>query len=159
MTDRHTPLLKTGEMARLTGKTERTIRYYEEIGLLTPVKRTEGGFRLFDPQQAGRINEIARLQDAGFSLDKIAEIVRAWKKSPRGMDAARDLREILEYGIAEAAKRIHEMVELKQEIEESLKYLEVCCVCEEEPTRGRCSSCFKGDHEGHLPAFFDKFIE
>ena len=152
-------LLKTGELAKLTGKTERTIRYYEELGLLTPVKRTRGGFRLFEPQQAGRINEISRLQDAGFSLDKIAEIVRAWKESPRGLDAARDLRKILEYGIAEAAKRIQEMVELKREIEESLKYLEVCCTCEEEPSRGRCTSCYQGSHKGDLPSFFDKFIE
>ena len=150
--------LKTGELARLTGKTERTIRYYEEMGLLTPAERTQGGFRLFEPDQAGRIAEISRLQEAGFSLDRIAQIVKIWKKSPRGVDAARDLREILELGIAEAAKRIQEMIELKKEIEESLLYLNECGKCDDEPSRGRCCGCVKGDHTGHLPVFFDKFM-
>jgi DNA-binding transcriptional MerR regulator len=151
--------LKTGELARLTGKTERTIRYYEELGLLTPAARTSGGFRLFEPEQANRIHEISRLQEAGFSLDRIAQIVKIWKESPRGVDAARELREILELGIAEAAKRIQEMVELKKEIEESLHYLQECGRCEDQPSRGRCCSCTKGDHGGTLPGFFDKFIE
>jgi MerR family Zn(II)-responsive transcriptional regulator of zntA len=151
--------LKTGELARLTGKTERTIRYYEELGLLTPAERTQGGFRLFEPAQANRIQEITRLQEAGFSLDRIAQIVKIWKQSPRGVEAARDLREILELGIAEAAKRIQEMIELKKEIEESLKYLDECGRCDDQPSRGRCHCCTKGDHAGTLPTFFDKFIE
>ena len=151
--------LKTGELAKLTGKTERTIRYYEELGLLTPVERSRGGFRLFEPEQAARVSEIARLQDAGFSLDKIARIVRAWKESPKGADAARELRDILEYGIAEAAKRIQEMVALKREIEESMKFLNTCGTCDDEPSRGRCGCCTKGEHTGTMPAFFGKFIE
>jgi DNA-binding transcriptional MerR regulator len=151
--------LKTGELARLTGKTERTIRYYEELGLLTPVERTRGGFRLYDPQQAARITEITRLQDAGFSLDRIAQIVRAWKASPSGTAAARDLREILERGIAEAAKRIQEMVELKREIEESLRYLEECGRCDDEPSRSRCCGCTKGVHDGRTPHFFVRFMD
>jgi DNA-binding transcriptional MerR regulator len=151
--------LKVGELARLTGKTERTIRYYEELGLLTPAERTRGGFRLFDPEQAQRVGEIARLQDAGFSLDRIARIVQAWKKSPRGTDAALELRELLERGIAEAAKRISEMVELKREIEESLRYLEECGRCTDEPSRHRCCSCTKGTHDGSMPPFFNRLID
>ena len=125
--------LKVGELARLTGKTQRTIRYYEELGLLTPAEHSRGGFRLFDPGQAARVTEISRLQEAGFSLDRISQIVKAWKESPRGADAARDLKQILEYGIAEAAKRIGEMVALKQEIEDSLKYLDECGRCSRRP--------------------------
>lgn len=154
-----TKRLKTGELAKLTGKTERTIRYYEELGLLTPVERSRGGFRLFEPEQAARVSEIARLQDAGFSLDRIAQIVRAWKQGPKGADAARELRDILEYGIAEAAKRIAEMVELKKEIEESLKFLGTCSTCDDEPSLGRCGCCTKGEHNGTLPRFFGKFLE
>lgn len=151
--------LKVGEMARLTGKTERTIRYYEELGLLTPADHSRGGYRLFDPQQAARVTEISRLQEAGFSLDRIAQIVQAWKQSPRGADAARDLKQVLEFGIAEAAKRIGEMVALKQEIEESLKYLDECGRCSDEPSRDRCGCCTKGPHKGALPLFFDKLMD
>lgn len=151
--------LKTGELAKLTGKTERTIRYYEELGLLTPVERSRGGFRLFEPGQAARVGEIARLQEAGFSLDRIAQIVRAWKQGPKGADAARELREILEYGIAEATKRIGEMAALKKEIEASLLFLGTCSTCDDEPSRGRCCCCTKGEHDGTLPRFFEKFIE
>lgn len=68
--------LRIGEVAELTGLTQRTIRYYEELGLLPPPTRTHGDFRLFSAGDISRLAEIVRLKKLlGFSLSEIKEIV------------------------------------------------------------------------------------
>ena len=69
-------LLRIGDVAELTGLTQRTIRYYEEVGLLTPPTRTEGDFRLYSRRDVARLSEIVRLKNLlGFSLGEIRKIV------------------------------------------------------------------------------------
>lgn len=68
--------LRIGEVAEATGLTQRTIRYYEEIGLLPPPTRTQGDYRLFSESDVKRLGEIVRLKNLlGFSLSDIKEIV------------------------------------------------------------------------------------
>lgn len=65
-----------GEVAERTGLTQRTIRYYEELGLLSPPSRTQGDFRLFSEGDLARLAEISRLKHLlGFSLAEIKKIV------------------------------------------------------------------------------------
>lgn len=65
-----------GEAAERTGLTQRTIRYYEELGLLSPPGRTQGDFRLFSEGDLKRLEEIGRLKQLlGFSLAEIRKIV------------------------------------------------------------------------------------
>jgi DNA-binding transcriptional MerR regulator len=67
-----------GEVADRTGVTQRTLRFYEEKGLLTPADRMEGGFRLYSEADIGRIRLIKQLQQLlGFSLAEIKEMVEA----------------------------------------------------------------------------------
>jgi DNA-binding transcriptional MerR regulator len=70
--------LQIGELAEQTGLTQRTLRYYEEIGLLDPPSRMAGGFRLYSPQDVSRIQQIVRLKQLlGFSLAEIKTIITA----------------------------------------------------------------------------------
>ena len=65
-----------GEAAERTGLTQRTIRYYEELGLLSPPSRTHGDFRLFSEGDIQRLKEIGRLKHLlGFTLAEIRKIV------------------------------------------------------------------------------------
>ena len=67
-----------GEVAEVTGLTPRTIRYYEELGLLPAPERTQGDFRLYTTRDVRRLSEISRLKQLlGFSLAEIKEIVVA----------------------------------------------------------------------------------
>jgi DNA-binding transcriptional MerR regulator len=67
-----------GEVADRTGVTQRTLRFYEEKGLLTPADRMEGGFRLYSEADIGRIRLIKQLQQLlGFSLAEIKGMVEA----------------------------------------------------------------------------------
>lgn len=71
-----TQLLRIGEVAKRSGLSVKTIRYYEEIGLLGPtVERSESGYRLFEPQALNRLAFIRRAQSLGLSLIEIAKIL------------------------------------------------------------------------------------
>jgi len=67
-----------GEVADRTGVTQRTLRFYEEKGLLNPPERMDGGFRLYSERDIERIEYIRRLQQfLGFTLAEIKEMVEA----------------------------------------------------------------------------------
>src|SRR5688572_23279806 len=69
-------LLRIQEVASELGLTTRTIRYYEEIGLLKPAARTDGAYRLFDGDDVERLRFIKGLRDdAGFSLAEIGALL------------------------------------------------------------------------------------
>jgi MerR family transcriptional regulator, repressor of the yfmOP operon len=73
-----TEYLQIDDVASRTGLTKRTIRYYEEIGLLHPPSRTEGGYRLFAEEDVQRLERIKRLRELmNFSLAEIKEHIEA----------------------------------------------------------------------------------
>src|SRR5438552_15178084 len=70
--------LQIGEVAERTAVTQRTLRFYEEKGLLRPPSRLEGGFRLYSEDDVRRVEQIKRLQTLlGFTLADIKEMVDA----------------------------------------------------------------------------------
>lgn len=64
---------KVGELARRTGLTVRTLHYYDEIGLLSPTRRTDAGYRLYSAGDIARLQHITSLRRLGFSLDEIRD--------------------------------------------------------------------------------------
>jgi DNA-binding transcriptional MerR regulator len=75
-TDVQPPLLKIQEVAAELGLTPRSIRYYEEIGLLEPAARSGGAYRLYDADDLERLRFIKGLRDdAGFSLAEIGALL------------------------------------------------------------------------------------
>jgi DNA-binding transcriptional MerR regulator len=69
-------LLRIQEVAADVGLTARTIRYYEEVGLLEPAGRSEGSYRLYDEDDLERLRFIKGLRDdAGFSLTEIGQLL------------------------------------------------------------------------------------
>ena len=69
---------RIGEVAERTGLTPRTIRYYEEIGLLPPSERRKGEHRLYDDADVERLQELKRLRDLlNLSLDELKQVVEA----------------------------------------------------------------------------------
>ena len=70
------PLARIQEVAAEIGLTTRSIRYYEELGLLRPAARSEGDYRLYDADDIARLRYIKGLRDdAGFSLAEIAQLL------------------------------------------------------------------------------------
>jgi DNA-binding transcriptional MerR regulator len=68
-------LLKIGDFARIADTNLRTLRYYEEMGLLIPAHRSQGGFRYYRQADVNRLNMIRDLQNLGLHLDRIRELM------------------------------------------------------------------------------------
>ncbi|WP_062134435.1 MerR family transcriptional regulator [Demequina aestuarii] len=64
-----------GEAAERTGLSLRTIRYYEEVGLITPSARSHGGFRLYTDSDIARLMLVKRMKPLGFSLDEMRDLL------------------------------------------------------------------------------------
>jgi MerR family mercuric resistance operon transcriptional regulator len=69
-------LLTRGALAAQTGCNIETIRYYEQIGVLPPPPRSQGGHRLYGQELIKRLNFIRRSRELGFALDEIRELLR-----------------------------------------------------------------------------------
>src|SRR5579862_3228938 len=99
--------LQIGEAANRAGVTQRTLRYYEELGLLKPASRMDGGFRLYSPEDMERIEYIKNLRDVlGFSLAEIGELVES-------EDARNQLKSGL-HSTETVEQRRARLIELKQ---------------------------------------------
>lgn len=68
-------LLKVGELAKRTGLTNRTLRHYDSIGLLSPSARSEAGYRLYSKGDVARLHAIQALRQIGLQLSDIAELL------------------------------------------------------------------------------------
>jgi DNA-binding transcriptional MerR regulator len=62
-----------GELARLVGTTVRTVRYYEQVGLLAPATRSGGGHRRYGSDQRARLLRILTLRELGVAVDRITD--------------------------------------------------------------------------------------
>ena len=107
--------LKIGEVASQSGLPVKTIRYYEEIGLLAPtVKRSESGYRLFDNQVLNRLAFIKRSQSFGLSLNEIKTILHL---HDQGQLPCGEVKQLVQQKLAEIADRIEALETLRGELQ------------------------------------------
>ncbi|MEV7174014.1 MerR family transcriptional regulator [Streptomyces sp. NPDC093224] len=85
MDDRH---MQIGEVATRTELSLRTIRHYEETGLVTPSARSQGGFRLYTESDVARLMVIRRMKPLGFTLDQMRELLEATDRLDSGAEPA-----------------------------------------------------------------------
>jgi DNA-binding transcriptional MerR regulator len=112
------PALRIGEVARRVGTTPRTIRYYEEIGLLPGgTERTSGQHRVYGEQDVERLQEALRLKQLlGISLEELRDLVEA-------EDARRALRDEWHHGDPGAGRRREILREALGHVERQLALL------------------------------------
>jgi DNA-binding transcriptional MerR regulator len=108
-------LLRIQEVAADTGLTTRTIRYYEEVGLLAPAARSDGDYRLYDGSDLDRLRFIRDLRDdAGFSLSQIRQLLEdeaARERNRERLRATTDPTERRRY-LGEAEERVLRQIAL-----------------------------------------------
>lgn len=104
------------ELARRTGFSRPTLRYYEEIGLLDEPERSESGYRVYDRDDEARLQFIHRAKRLGLSLDEIRDLVRVWAG---GECAAtrRQLRELVEHKITAVREQVEEWATFLRQLE------------------------------------------
>ncbi|HET7473731.1 MAG TPA: MerR family transcriptional regulator [Candidatus Limnocylindrales bacterium] len=117
------PLLRIQEVAAMLGLTTRSIRYYEEVGLLEPAARSEGAYRLFDEDDVERLRFIKGLRDdAGFSLAEIGQLLEDEAARTRNRARFRTSRDVSERRaiIDDALDRIDRQIASLQEKQDRL---------------------------------------
>lgn len=144
-------LLRVGDLAKETGKTVRALHLYEELGLLAPSDRSKGGYRLYTADSVVRVQFIAKLQDMGFSLTHISEIVRAWEASASAPTAMARMRELYAQKLEETRVQRERLIALERELVASLAYLDTCDSCDPKRLIQSCSSCDMHGCSTHVP--------
>jgi len=139
--DEESQRLRVGDLAQRTNKTVRALHLYEELGLLRPSERSKGGFRLYGPDAAVRVRWISKLQEMGFSLPEIREILNDWESSGSAPDAMFRVRELYTQKLKETESQLERLTALKKELLGSLEYLDTCSTCDPERLISACCKC------------------
>lgn len=107
---------KIGELAHLAEMSPRTIRYYQEIGLLHPGKRIEGGKRVFTENDLKRLKFIKRLKHLGLALSEMHELADIYEIHKTNRRVLIRLCELLDNHVKKIDERINNLSRLKEEI-------------------------------------------
>lgn len=143
--------LKIGDLAKATGKSARALRLYEEMGLLTPGTRTAGGFRVYGPEAVDRVRWISQLQELGFTLSDVQDMVKATASEGIPKEAMSRLQKQFRDKLSELNHQLERLTTLRAEVAGALHYLEGCGVCSTESEGpSACVSC--DEHGDHAPS-------
>jgi DNA-binding transcriptional MerR regulator len=110
--------LLSGELARLVGVSTDTLRHYERKGVLPKARRLSNGYRTYPRDSVERIRIIRRALAVGFTLDELAQFLRARE---RGEAPCREVRALAAEKLAELEGRLSEMLALRDELQATLK--------------------------------------
>jgi DNA-binding transcriptional MerR regulator len=105
-----------GQLANLLDLSTRTIRYYEEIGLLNSVKRIEGGKRIYTDKDFQRLKFISRLKHLGLTLSEMAELEDIYQIHRTNKKVLPRLLELLDGHAGKIDERISSLIKLKADI-------------------------------------------
>jgi DNA-binding transcriptional MerR regulator len=105
-----------GELANSLELSPRTIRYYEEIGLLDSVKRIEGTRRVYADKDLQRLKFVKRLKDLGLTLSEMLELEDIYQIHRTNRKVLPRLLELLDYHAAKIDERISSLIRLKKDI-------------------------------------------
>jgi DNA-binding transcriptional MerR regulator len=119
ITNTRTSTMHIGELADRTGLSLRTIRHYDEVGLLPASSRTEGGFRVYTEADCERLLVIKQMKPLGFSLEEMAELIPVLSAGPDGLSESSRARlaEFLEKAVHQRAKLARNLAQADQLIE------------------------------------------
>ncbi|WP_327041303.1 MerR family transcriptional regulator [Micromonospora ureilytica] len=101
-------LMQIGEVAERTGLSLRTIRYYEEVGLIVPSARSQGGFRLYTDADVDRLQVVKRMKPLEFSLEQMRDLLAIIDQLSGGARLTRAERQRLLDTLAGYREAVHE---------------------------------------------------
>ena len=129
-------LYQVGEVARQAGTSVRTVRFYEEKGLLDKPRRTSGGMRLYDDRDVSRVRLVRRLRNVGLDLEEIKGALKSG-----GADRTERVNHTLEVLRMEAERsrqRIAELQAESREREELASMVSNCVQCDMKACPAAC---------------------
>lgn len=148
-------LMRVGELAKAVGKTVRAMHLYEELGLLEPDARSDGGFRLYGTAAVERIHWIVKLQAIGFTLGEIQGFARDFRGADSGRAAAEQVRSTFAQKLTQTRDQIAQLRVIENDLLEAIEYLDSCQTCSTNFAPTECKSCgHQGHNKGDAPHLF-----
>lgn len=105
--------MKIGELARKTGTSVDTLRFYEEKGLLAPPKRTDSGYRIFSPDAVSHVTFIKLAQSLGFTLQEVLDFMPALTQ---GSMTVAELQQRIQVKLQSIDAKIRQLQSLRAEV-------------------------------------------
>ena len=140
--------LTTGDMARLSQTTLRTVRFYEEEGLIASREREDGCHRKFPPSELKKLQIISDLREAGFSLQDVKDLMALKGTCLTAKQAASRMSSTLCSQLSTLERRIEVLQRVRAELSSMVGLLKVCHDCPEPDFPGRCRDCHRVDTTG-----------
>jgi DNA-binding transcriptional MerR regulator len=135
-----TALKKIGDVAELLNTTPRTLRFYEEEGLVT-AHRTPKGTRLYSDGDIARFRAILHLARSGVSINFIKQLAMTRAAYTTGADSSQHIKIVLQSLQSQVDAQIEALQQLKSELSLAGETVEHCVQCTNPPTRQGCPSC------------------
>ena len=134
-------LLTTGDMARLSESTLRTVRFYEQEGLIEPERRSACGHRLFSGRELMKLQLALDLREAGLSLQDIKQLFALKSDCGCPEEASHRMSDVLNQQIDTMQQKIAKLRKLREELTAMVSVLTECQSCEEGNFPLACDSC------------------
>ena len=131
---------KIGAIAERLGTTVRTLRFYEEQGLVHP-RRTPGGTRVYDAEDEQRFAALLALARLGFSLETIGDLAGIRPASRTGDEASHRVGEKLQSMDVELEERARAIERQRADIKRARVFVRGCHGCRQPPVRAVCDAC------------------
>lgn len=145
-------LLTTGDMARLSNSTLRTVRFYEEEDILRPALRSEGGHRLFSEIELEKLLLVTDMRAAGLSLEEIKTILSIKATSKTGAEASQRVGEFLREQIRLMEEKVLVLQRLREDFARADDLFTKCHFCHNQGTfPTECGFCGVMDQPTTLP--------
>lgn len=132
-----TELYQIGDLAKRAAVSTRTIRFYEEKGLLGVAARTSGGMRLYDERDVNRVKIIRRLHHVGLGLEDIKSLLGVSENAPRAERVEKTLS-ILNTEAERSRQKIAQLEEESRERDEAIALVSNCRNCAAEACPSQC---------------------
>ncbi|MEE2657380.1 MAG: MerR family transcriptional regulator [Candidatus Latescibacterota bacterium] len=130
-----------GDLAEQAGVSTRTIRYYEELGIVKPAERTSGGFRRYCSDQLRRLQIIQGLKSLGFELEQIRQLFDLRDAAETGGDLARQMVDILTTHQREIDTKVQHYQAMKERNARGIDVLSGCFCCSVKVSERDCHQC------------------
>lgn len=106
--------MNIGQASKRSGVPAKTIRYYEEIGLIPPAGRTAAGYRDYDESEVETLKFVQKARSLGFSVHDVGDLLTLWRDRGR---ASADVRRIAQGHVQAVERKIAELEAIKQTLE------------------------------------------
>ena len=116
--------MRIGELAQKAGVTPRTIRYYENLGLLNPSEREGSGFRYYTETELAKLQKIDCLKSLGLSLEEITTVIDLYFEDSTGLRGKQKVLSILQTHLRETDEKIAALTQFRLDLQTSISKIE-----------------------------------